>query len=131
MVRFRATHHFWMTEWTAERNRSTFGSLTEPHEHHYTCRVTVAGPVDQRTGMVVDLGVLDRILNDEVVTALEGQDLNRAVPECAAGSTLPTCEVLARHLFGRIATRLPAGLRVERVGVEEDPTLWADCTGLE
>lgn len=131
VVRFRATHRLWMTEWTPERNRSAFGPLAEPHEHHYTCRVTVAGPVDPRTGMVVDLGLLDRILTDEIVTPLDGRDLNRDVPAFATGVPLPTCEALAGYLFGRIVGRIPEGVRLEGVEVAEDPTLSAECTGLE
>jgi 6-pyruvoyltetrahydropterin/6-carboxytetrahydropterin synthase len=129
VVRFRAAHHFWMPEWSAERNRSVFGAYTEPHQHEYTCRVTVAGPLDPRTGMVVELGFLDRVLDEEVLTPLAGKDLNRDVPAFASGASQPTCEALAAHLYGRIAARLPAGTSLERIRVEEDPTLYAECTG--
>lgn len=131
VVGFRATHRFWLPDWPEERNRETFGLLTEPHEHHYTCRVTVAGRVDSRTGMLVDLGLLDRILKEEILTPFEGRDLNRDVPAFAHGTPLPTCEVLARYLFSRLAPRIPKGARLERVAVEEDPTLSGECTGLE
>lgn len=131
VVDFHATHRFWLPDWSEERNHSTFGPLTEPHEHRYTCRVTVAGRLDPRTGMVVDLGVLDRILKEEIVTPFEGRDLNRDVPAFAHGAPLPTCEALARYLFSRLAPRIPKGARLERVAVEEDPSLSAECTGLE
>jgi 6-pyruvoyltetrahydropterin/6-carboxytetrahydropterin synthase len=131
VVSFRATHRFWLPDWPEERNRETFGQLTEPHEHHYTCRVTVAGRVDPRTGMLVDVGQLDRILEEEILTPFEGRDLNREVPAFAHGAPLPTCEVLARYLFSRLAPRIPKGARLERVAVEEDPTLSGECTGLE
>jgi hypothetical protein len=32
-------------------------------------------------------------------------------------------------VFRRVAARLPAGVRLERVRIMEDPTLHADCTG--
>jgi 6-pyruvoyltetrahydropterin/6-carboxytetrahydropterin synthase len=131
MVRFRAEHHYWMPDWTAERNRETFGRLGQPHGHEYQCEVTVSGPVEARTSMVVDLGVLDRILEDEILRPLDGRNLNRDIPEFAAGRTLPTCEALAAWLFRRIAPRLPDGVRLEQVGVAEDPTLRAVCTGLD
>lgn len=130
VVRFRATHRLARPDWTPAQNRATFGPLTEPHEHHYTCRVTVAGPVDSRTGMVIDLGVLDRILAEQVTGALEGRDLNRDVAPFATGSPLPTCEALAVYCFDRIAALLPAGLRLERVGIDEDATLSAEYAGL-
>ena len=119
-----------MPEWPAERNVAIFGQLTEPHPHQYACAVTVEGQVDARTGMVLDLPLLDRILADEVLSPLDHKDLNRDVPAFGNGRQLPTCEALATWLFGRIAPRLPAGVRLERVRVEEDPTLYAECTGL-
>ena len=131
MVRFRAEHHYWMPDWTADRNRETFGHLGQPHPHDYTCEVTVSGPVETPMGMVLDLGLLDRILADEILRPLDGGNLNRDVPDFAAGRTLPTCEALAMWLFRRIAPRLPDGVRLEQVGVAEDPTLRAECTGFD
>ncbi len=124
---FRATHHYRLPGLSAEENRARFGALTEPHRHDYTCAVTVGGAPDPASGMLLDLPVLDRILAEEV-SGLDGRDLNAAIPACAAGATLPTCEALAAWLFGRIAPRLPAGARLRRVRVAEDPTLYADCT---
>jgi len=131
LVRFRAEHHYWIADWTAERNRETFGPLSQPHPHDYTCEVIVSGSVEPHTGMVLDLGLLDRILADEILHPLDGRNLNRDVPDFAAGRTLPTCEALAMWLFRRIAPRLPDGVRLELVGVAEDPTLRAECTGLD
>jgi 6-pyruvoyltetrahydropterin/6-carboxytetrahydropterin synthase len=131
VVQFRAVHHLWMAEWSPERNRAAFGALTESHGHDYRCAVTVSGPVDPRSGMLVDLVQLDRILEDEVRAPLEGRDLNRDVPAFAGGAPIPTCEALAVHLYRRISERLPPGVRLERVRLAEDPTLHAECTGLE
>ena len=77
----------------------------------------------------MDLGLLDRILQDEIVTPFNGRHLNLEVPEFAYGRTLPTCEAIAVHVFPRVAARLPAGVMLERVRILEDPTLYADCTG--
>jgi 6-pyruvoyltetrahydropterin/6-carboxytetrahydropterin synthase len=129
-VAFHALHRLRRPDWSAERNREAYGPLAEYHGHDYTCAVTVAGPLDPATGMAVDLAVLDRILREEVLEPLAGKRLNEDVPAFAAGRPLPVCEAVAAHLYGRIAARLPAGLRLERVRVAEDPTLHADCTGL-
>ncbi|MDX2058341.1 MAG: 6-carboxytetrahydropterin synthase, partial [Gemmatimonadales bacterium] len=85
----------------------------------------VSGPVDEREAMVVDLPVLDTILQEEVTARLDGRHLDRDVPDLAG--ILPTCEALARHLFGRIATRVPAGVALARVMVAEDASLQAEC----
>jgi 6-pyruvoyltetrahydropterin/6-carboxytetrahydropterin synthase len=131
VVRFQARHHLWMADWTDERNRVAFGALSDSHPHDYRCAVSVEGPIDPRSGMLVDLAALDLLLAEEVTGPLAGRDLNREVPPFAGGAPIPTCEALATHLFRRIAARLPAGVRLAAVRVAEDETLDAECTGLD
>jgi 6-pyruvoyltetrahydropterin/6-carboxytetrahydropterin synthase len=132
VVGFRAKHRFFRPDWSEARNREAFGPLSDPpgHEHDYRCVVTVMGPTEASRGMVMDLVELDRILHDEVVAPFDGRHLNLDVAEFAYGRTLPTCEAIASHVFPRVAARLPAGVVLERVRILEDPTLYADCTGL-
>jgi 6-pyruvoyltetrahydropterin/6-carboxytetrahydropterin synthase len=129
-VGFHALHRFHRPDWSDARNREAFGPLGDPpgHAHDYACAVTVTGPVTD--GMVMNLGLLDRILQEEVVVPLDGKHLNLDVPAFAYGRALPTCEAIAAHLYPRIAARLPATVVLERVRVQEDPTLYADCTGI-
>ena len=129
-VKFHAVHRYYRPDWSESRNREAFGSLTDPpgHGHDYQCAVTVRGPVDD-TGMIIDLVLLDRLLQEEVLEPFAGKHLNLDVPAFAYGSTLPTCEAIAAYVFPRVAGRLPAGVALERVRIMEDPTLYADCTG--
>ena len=131
-LEFRATHRLHRSDWSDARNREAFGELNMApgHAHDYRCAVTVAGPADPPMAMVVDLPLLDRILDEEVVRALGGRNLNLEVPAFADGLTIPTCEAIAIHVFARVAARLPPGVTLERVRIQEDPTLHADCTGL-
>lgn len=130
-VGFRAAHRLHRPDWSEARNREAFGPLSDPpgHAHDYRCEVTVAGPIDSRTAMVLDLAELDRILQEEVVTRLDGKHLNRDVPSLEG--TVPTCEALALDLFRRLLPRLPEGVTLQRVRIMEDPTLYADCTGID
>jgi 6-pyruvoyltetrahydropterin/6-carboxytetrahydropterin synthase len=130
-VGFRAVHRLYRPDWSEARNREAFGPLSDPpgHAHDYRCAVTVSGPLDQRMAMVLDLAELDRILQEEVVARLDGKHLNRDVPSLAG--TIPTCEALALDVFRRLLARLPRGVTLERVRIMEDPTLYADCTGLD
>ena len=128
VVRFPATHRMFRTDWSQAENRAAFGPLADYHGHEYECSITVSGEPDPVTGMIVDLPLLDTILNEEVVGPCSSQPLN-TLPEFASGRPLPTCEALASVLYARIARRLPHGVRLLRVKVAEDPTLYAECTG--
>ena len=129
-VSFHAMHRYYRPDWTEARNREVFGSLADPpgHGHDYQCAVTVAGPLSE-TGMIMDLALLDRILEEEVLTPFAGNHFNRDVPAFADGRPLPTCEAIAVYVFGRIAGRLPPGVSLRRVRIAEDPTLYADYAG--
>ena len=131
-VGFYALHRLYRPAWGEARNREVFGSVSDApgHGHDYHCAVTVRGRLDE-TGMIVDLALLDRILQDEVLDPFAGKHFNLDVPAFAYGKTLPTCEAIAAYVFRRIAPRLPAGLALERVRIMEDPTLYGDCTGLD
>ncbi len=130
-VGFRAVHRLYRADWSEARNRDAFGALSEPpgHPHDYRCAVTVAGPVDPHMAMVFDLAQLDRILQEEVVDRLDGKHLNQDVPSLAG--TIPTCEAIALAVFRHLLPRLPRDVTLERVRIMEDPTLYADCTGLD
>ena len=129
VVRFQASHRYFRPDWSAERNVEAFGDAARDHAHTYHCQVTVRGTPDPVTGMVMDLGLLDRVLNEEIVERFDGRHLNLDVPEFAYGRTVPTGEMLALHVWHRVAPRLSAGCTLSVVRVQEDPMLWAEYRG--
>lgn len=127
-VHFSAAHRYRRPEWDDARNLATFGKCARPnyHGHTYICDVTVSGPLDETTGFVADLGVLDLVLHEHVVERLDHANLNLDIAEFAEGLRIPSSEEIARW----IAERVNAGLahttaRVRRVRVAEEPNLWA------
>jgi 6-pyruvoyltetrahydropterin/6-carboxytetrahydropterin synthase len=89
------------------------------------CDVTVAGPIDETTGFVVDLGVLDSILTKQVRERFDHRNINLDVPEFGDGKLVPTGENLARFIFERVDRELPKPAKVMRVTVGEDDSLSA------
>lgn len=124
-VTFAAAHRYRIPEWSDQKNEQTFGLCARPnfHGHSYTCDVTVAGPIDEKTGFCVDLGLLDRILDAEVRNRFDHRNINLDVPEFADGKLVPTGENLARFIFERVERALGNAATVVRVTVAEDATL--------
>lgn len=89
------------------------------------CDITVSGPIDAKTGFVVDLGVLDEILKAQVIDRFDHRNINMDVPEFADGKLVPTGENLALFIFDQVDRALPKPAKVERVTVGEDETLSA------
>jgi 6-pyruvoyltetrahydropterin/6-carboxytetrahydropterin synthase len=133
-VHFSAAHRYRRPEWDDARNLDTFGKCARPnyHGHTYICDVTVTGPVDAQTGFVVDLGLLDRVLRDDIVERLDHANLNLEIPEFAEGNTIPSSEMLCAWIAERVASGLAhTASRVVRVQVAEEPNLWATWSTAE
>lgn len=128
-VRFAAAHRYRKPEWSEEKNMEVFGLCARPnyHGHTYTCAVTVEGPIDDATGMVIDLGALDRVLEREVVSRFDHRNINLDVPEFGEGRLIPTGENLARFIFERLQSALGT-VRVRSVQIDEDDALSAVVT---
>ena len=127
-VIFAAAHRYRRPEWTDAENERVFGLCARPnfHGHTNTCDVTVGGEIDPRTGMLVDLAVLDRLLAREVRDRFDHRNINQDIPEFADGELVPTGENLARFIFERIKAGLVPSVVVSQVTVAEDATL--SCT---
>ena len=111
MVRLSRTIHFnagrrlWRADWPPEKNRAVYGD-EGPHGfgHNFELEVSVEGPVDPESAMVVNLSDLDRVLKEEVDRPLDHRNLNRDVAEFAEIS--PTAENLAAWIWRRVAGRI-------------------------
>jgi len=125
-VLFSAAHRYRRPDWSDAENTDVFGACAHVHYHghSYTCDVTVAGPVDEETGFIVDLGFLDRVLQREVRDRFDHKNINMDVAEFADGKLIPTGENLARFICDRVQVALShTTARVVRVHLAEDATL--------
>lgn len=130
-VAFAAAHRYRRPEWSDEKNEAVFGLCAREsfHGHNYICEVTLSGEIDPMTGFVVDLGLLDTILAEEVKTRFDHRNINLDVPEFADGKLVPSGENIARFIFVRVAPRLAESVTLESVTIAEDQTLSASYRG--
>ena len=100
--RFSASHRLHSGQLSEEHNQEIYGKCNNPygHGHDYVLDVTVDGPVQARSGLVVPIGALDRLIEAEVLTRFAGKNLNTDVPGFA--SVVPTTENLAREIGARL-----------------------------
>lgn len=115
--RFSASHRLHSELLTEEENQRVYGKCNNPygHGHNYVVEVSVSGDVDPATGMITNLGDLDRFVDREVVEAFDHRNLNEDVP--VFQKQVPTTENLCIEIFSRLK-RFP-GARLERIRVEE------------
>lgn len=129
VVAFTARHRLRRAGHSVAEDEEAFGAAARDHTHRYECRVTIAGPLAASRGGVMSLGDLDRILREEIVEPYDGRHLNEAIPRFADGRELPTGEAVAVYIWERVAARLPAGVRLHAVRVQEDAHLYSEYFG--
>ena len=111
---FSAAHRLAIPSLSFEENQEIYGKCARPngHGHNYHLEVTVAGEIDSRTGMLVDLVRLQKAIDEYVVEPFDHTFLNKDIAYFA--EVVPTAE--------NIAVRIADLLRspVEDLGVELD-----------
>jgi 6-pyruvoyltetrahydropterin/6-carboxytetrahydropterin synthase len=127
-VHFNAAHRLHNPARSDEWNRETFGVCNSPnfHGHNYVLQVGVRGSPDPETGFVIELGLLKRILEEQVVHPLDHKNLNLDVPFLEG--VLPSTENLVTTLWDRIAPRIPSG-SLHVIRLIETPRNWAEYYG--
>ena len=129
LLHFSAAHRLARPDWSEEENRRVFGDCAHPnwHGHNYELEVTVAGPIDAKTGYVMDLKDLKDLVKERVVDDLDHRNLNVDVPWLRG--TLPTTENLAMRIWERLAPHVPPPAVLDRVVVRETPRHWVEYSG--
>lgn len=119
-VSFSAAHADWVFSLTAAENRERFGELAgpEPHGHNFVLDVTVEGEIDSRTGIIVNIKEIDRIVRERVVRPLGGVFINRQTPEFCDWPATP--ENIARFAADALRHELH-GATLTTVRVEDTP----------
>ncbi|HUL48828.1 MAG TPA: 6-carboxytetrahydropterin synthase [Gemmatimonadales bacterium] len=129
IVEFTAGHRIRRADWSPEQNARAFGKAAHEHSHHYQCRVTVKGPLHAASGGVVNLQALDHLLSEVIVKRLDGKPIHEALPEFADGKHLATGEALAVYVWDQLVGRLPSGVALHAVRVQEGPNIYSEYFG--
>ena len=113
-VHFTAAHRLHNPARSEAWNRRQFGLCANPnwHGHNYTLDVSVTGPIDERTGYVMDLGALRDLVTREVIDQLDHRNLNldvdflRGINPTSENLVVACWRVIAPHVHPARLTRL-------------------------
>ena len=120
-LRFNAAHRLHNPALSDEENAAVFGKCNNPnwHGHNYILEVAVEGPIDERTGYVIDLSMLKSIVQREVIDRVDHRNLNVDVDFMHGVN--PTAENIARVVADDLAAKVDdARVRVFKIDVWEN-----------
>jgi len=77
-LRFNAAHRVHNPALSDAENVALFGKCNNPnwHGHNYTLDVSVSGEIDEKTGYVLDLSVVDDVVSREVIDKVDHRNFN-------------------------------------------------------
>ncbi|ACK66438.1 6-pyruvoyl tetrahydropterin synthase and hypothetical protein [Rippkaea orientalis PCC 8801] len=119
---FSAAHRLALPELTLEQNSEIYGKCARihGHGHNYHLEVSVTGEIDPRTGMLVDLGILQQVVKDYVVEPFDHTFLNKDIPYFA--QVVPTAENIALYIAQLLQTPIQQlGAELDKVKLIESP----------
>ena len=128
IVRFNAAHRVYNPAWSDEQNARTFGKCNNPnwHGHNYALEVSVRGPIDERTGYVIDLGQLRDVVEREVIDLTDHRNFNIDVPYMRGIN--PTTENVVVAMWKVLAPAI-APARLIRLRLWETENNYVDYEG--
>ena len=115
---FSASHRLHVDHYTIEQNQQTFGKCNNPygHGHNYILEVTIRGPVDPDTGMVINMVELDAYVEEQVLSRFDLQNLNC---DPLFRTLVPSTENLCREAWRLLADAPMSRGKLRRLRIEE------------
>ena len=125
---FNAAHRVHNPALSDEENLRVFGKCNNPnwHGHNYTLDVSVTGPVEERTGYVIDLAVVKRIVTREVIDKVDHRNLNLEVDFLRG--VIPTTENFVVAMWRELEPALEPA-RLTRLVLWETPNNYVEYDG--
>lgn len=125
--RFSASHRLHVEALSDQENSDLFGKCNNPfgHGHDYILSVTVRGPVDRRTGLIVPVELLDGLVEAKVLSVFAYRNINLDVAQFA--ELVPTTEnvalaiasILEEHWAAWFGEAARSGMGLYKVHLQE------------
>lgn len=127
---FCAAHRIHNPSLDDETNRSLFGKCNNPngHGHNYKVEVTIKGPVDSTTGMVINLMELRDIMT-MVIEPMDHRRLDQDIEHFVANGLVATAENIAIYMWNKISKLLPHTTTMVNLRLHETDKHYIDYKG--
>ncbi|MDB4905621.1 MAG: 6-pyruvoyl tetrahydropterin synthase family protein [Gemmatimonadetes bacterium] len=127
-LHFNAAHRVHNPALSDEENLRLFGKCNNPnwHGHNYMLDVSVTGPVSDRTGYVIDLGVLKRIVQEQVIEQADHRNFN--IDVAFMHDVIPTSENIVVQCW-RVLQPAIAPATLSRLVLWETPNNYVEYSG--
>merc|ERR1712173_30336 len=98
-----ACHRLHSNQLSDEENRKIFGKCNNPngHGHNYVVEVTMKGKINPRTGMVINISDLKKMMNTAIMEPLDHKNIDKDVSYFSNG-IVSTVENIAVYVWKNV-----------------------------
>ncbi|HPI20440.1 MAG TPA: 6-carboxytetrahydropterin synthase [Candidatus Kapabacteria bacterium] len=109
ITNFSASHRLFNPNLSDEENEKLFDKCNNKngHGHNYKLEITISGEVNPVSGYVIDLKLLKKIIEEEIIEKVDHTNLNLDVDFLKG--TIPSVENLAITFWNILENKLPSG----------------------
>ncbi len=117
---FNAAHQLYNKDWDVETNKKIFGKCANEnyHGHNYELVIKVTGLIDEKTGFVIDVKELSKIVNEFIIKKFDHKNLNLDTQEFK--NLNPTAENIVVVIFNLLRPHINAELDLRITLYETD-----------
>eukprot|EP00760_Papus_ankaliazontas_P029671 PhM_4_TR4345/c0_g1_i1/m.502/K01737/queD, ptpS, PTS; 6-pyruvoyltetrahydropterin/6-carboxytetrahydropterin synthase len=119
-----SAHRIRNPKWDDEKNAAVFGKCAHTHGHNYLIEVSVKGPIDEDTGMVLNLVLLKKWIQTAVLDPLDHKFIDEDVSYFKDGGVPSSAENIARYAFDGIKAEMEKDSETPKECVLESVKLW-------
>lgn len=123
---FSAAHKLWNPALSDADNLAHFGACANLHGHNYLLAVTITGPLNDETGVIIPIKDLDEVIQAEILDHVDHRYLDQDV--AFLSGTLSTLENLAHVFCHRLIPKIPDPAQLVKVRLYECDRNWIDVT---
>lgn len=117
---FNAAHQLYNKDWDVETNKKIFGKCANEnyHGHNYELVIKVTGLIDEKTGFVIDVKELSKIVNEFIIKKFDHKNLNLDTQEFK--NLNPTAENIVVVIYNLLRPHINAELDLRITLYETD-----------
>ena len=110
---FNSAHRLHNPNWDEKTNTEVFGLCNNPnyHGHNYDLIVKLVGEVDENTGYLFDLKLLNDLIKSEIINRFDHKNLNLDTIEFKHLN--PTAENIARIIYELLRKKIDQKYQLE------------------
>lgn len=115
---FCAGHRIYNPDLSEAENYRIFGECANPngHGHNFVLEVTIAGEINEETGMIINLKDMKSVMAEHVISRVDHKNLNKDVD--FMDGIIPTTENFAQRIWD-ILDKVFTGGHLERIILRE------------